>query len=159
MVGTAARDDDKTPKTRIIHEDRITELVLSKLGSGHVEFVERRDDDTLTIYDVYFTKADTLMKIVCNGRTGTFEVRPLDPAQGRMLLQARMLAKTRAENAALEAVAGQVLRWKLKCEEEKWYYWFRIETPRNKWKNVYIDRDSFEVIKIKTFKKFDETGN
>lgn len=152
--------ENQQPRAKIMNEDNVQNLVMARLGSGRIEFVERKDDDTLTTYEIYLAKSDTLMKVIVNGRSGVFESYRLDPQQGHAVLKARMLAKTRAEKVALEAVRGQVLRWKLKREEGHWYYWFRIETvePKNKWKNVYIDKDSFEVKKIKTYKRFEKAA-
>ncbi len=145
-------DDDKIPRAKIINEDRVHDMVMTRIGSGHVAFIERKDDDTLTVYDIYLTKSDTLLKVVFNGRTGGFEMFRLEPEHGHRLLQARMIAKTRAENAALAAVKGQVQRWKLKREGKRWFYRFRIETPKNEWKDVYIDKDSFEVKEVRAAK-------
>lgn len=130
---------------KIINEERVRELVKAQLTLGRLEFVERRDDDSLTVYEYFLMQGDTLHKVLVNGRSGGVDTVIVEAKQGRAILQARQIAQTRAEAAALAAVKGEILRWKLKKSEGVWFYKFRIATPKGKLKDIFVDKESFEV--------------
>lgn len=136
---------------KIMNEDRVRELVKDHLALGQLEFVERKDDDSLTVYEYFLLHEDTLHKVLVNGRAGTVDTIIVELQNGRAQLQARQLAYTRAETAALAAVAGEVMRWKLKKSEGKWFYKFRIETAKGKFKDVFVDKESFEVARVRNY--------
>ncbi len=132
-----------------MNEDRLRELVKDKLSPGRVEFIERKDNDSLTVYEYYLMQGDTLRKFVVNARTGVVDTVFVETQQGRAMLMARQIAQTRAESAALTAVAGEIIRWKLKKSEGVWFYKFRIATLKGKLKDVFVDKESFEVKRVR----------
>jgi uncharacterized membrane protein YkoI len=136
---------------KLIKEDRACQIATEKLGASRVEFIERIGDDHRTVYEVYIMKGDTLLKAVVNGYTSKVDTVNVYTDASREKLQARILAKTRAENVALAAVSGEVARWKLKYDDGLWCYRFRIETPDGKLKEVFVDRYSFKLVRVKEY--------
>ncbi len=134
---------------KIMNEDRVRDLIKDKLALGRLEFLERRDDDSLTVYEYFLMHGDTLHKVVVNARRGEIDTVVVDVQQGRAVLQARQIAQTRAEAAALAAVPGEIIRWKLKKSEGVWFYKFRIATLKGKLKDVFVDKESFEVKRVR----------
>lgn len=130
---------------KINNEERLRELIKDRLVLGKLEFVERRDNDSLTVYEYFFMQGDTLHKVVVNARRVRIDTVIVDAQQGRAVLQARQIAQTRAEAAALAKVPGEIIRWKLKKSEGVWFYKFRIATPKGKLKDVFVEKESFEV--------------
>lgn len=140
---------------KIMSEDRLRELVKDRLTLGQLEFIERRDDDSLTVYEYFLMRGDTLHKVVVNARNGAIDTVIVEAQQGRSQLQARLIAFARAEVAALQAVAGEIMRWKLKRSEGVWFYKFRIETAKGKLKDVFVDKESFEVKRVRKYEQVD----
>lgn len=134
---------------KIMNEERLRELVKDKLSLGRLEFIERRDDDSLAIYEYFLMQGDTLHKVIVDARKGAVDTIIVEPQQGRTLLQARQIAQARAEAAALAAVQGEIIRWKLKKSEGVWFYKFRVATPKGKLKDVFVEKNSFEVKRVR----------
>ncbi len=132
-----------------IGEDQALEAVKANLQRGRVEFVERKSDGDKTVYDFYIMRGDTLVNAVVNGHTRTIDSISVDFKTGRQRLEARKLSKARAEAAALKEVPGEVTRWKLRQFEKYLCYRFHIETPKKKWKEVYVDAGNYKVIRVK----------
>jgi uncharacterized membrane protein YkoI len=130
---------------KIMNEERLRGLIKDKLTLGKLEFVERRDDDSLTVYEYFLMQGDTLHKVVVNARRGEIDTVLVEVQQGRAILQARQIAQTRAEAAALAKIPGEIIRWKLKKSEGVWFYKFRVATPKGKLKDVFVEKESFEV--------------
>lgn len=151
---TGATASAQAESGKIINEERLRDLIKDKLPLGKLEFVERRDDDTLTVYEYFLMQGDTLHKVVVNARHGKIDTVHINVAQGRAALQARQIAYTRAEAAALAKIPGEVIRWKLKKSEGVWFYKIRVATSKGKLKDVFVDRESFEV---KHVRKHEET--
>ncbi len=134
---------------KIMNEDRLRVLIKDRMGLGKLEFVERRDDDSLTVYEYFLMQGDTLHKVVVNARLGAVDTVIVEAQQGRAVLQARQIALTRAETVALAAVPGEIMRWKLKKSEGVWLYKFRIATIKGKFKDVFVDKESFKVKQVR----------
>lgn len=145
LIFASAPVSAQAESEKIMNEERLRDLIKDKLALGKLEFVERRDDDSLTVYEYFLMQGDTLHKVVVNARRGKVDTVQVEVAQGRSILQARQIAQTRAEAAALAKIPGEVVRWKLKKSEGVWFYKFRIATPKGKLKDVFVERDSFEV--------------
>lgn len=135
---------------KLIGEDRAHQVALTKVGAGRVEFIERRGDEPEMVYEVYVMQGDTLFKTVIDAYTSALDTIIIDAKNGRRRLQARILAKKRAELVAKAAVAGEVMRWRLKHEDGGWFYRFQIETPDGKLKEVYVDEYNFKVVRVKS---------
>lgn len=138
---------------KIMSEERLRTLVKDRLTFGQLEFIERRDDDSLTVYEYFLMRGDTLQKIVVNARSGQVDTVIVEAEQGRAQLRARQIAFARAESAAREAVAGEIIRWKLKRSEGLWFYKFRIATPKGKLKDVFVDKESFKVKRVRPYEQ------
>jgi uncharacterized membrane protein YkoI len=135
-----------------ITEDQAHKIVTEKVGVGQVVFVERKGDDSGTAYEIYVARGDSLIKAIVNGHSGLLDTLIINPEDGRTKMQARILAMTRAENAALAAVPGEITRWKLRQHDDTWFYRFIIETQDRKLKEVYVDANNFKVTKVKQHK-------
>ncbi len=145
LVFASAPVSAQAESGKIMNEERLRELIKDRLTLGKLEFIERRDDDSLTVYEYFLMHGDTLHKVVVNARRGKIDTVHVAVEQGRAILQARQIAQTRAETAALAKIPGEVIRWKLKKSEGVWFYKFRIATLKGKFKDVFVERDSFEV--------------
>jgi len=141
---------------KLIGEDRAGQIAMAKAVSGRVEFIERRVDADKTVYEVYVMQGDTLCKTIVDSYTGLVDTMIVDTENGRARLQARLLSKKRAELAAKAAVAGDIMRWRLRHEGGNWFYRFQIETPNGKLKEVYVNEHDFKVTRIKTFRTLDK---
>lgn len=149
-VGFSASGFAQNEGRKLIGEDRAQQVALSKVGAGRVEFIERRGDEPEMVYEVYVMKGDTLFKTLIEAYNGALDTIIVDAQNGRRRLEARMFAKKRAELVAKAAVAGEVMRWRLKHEDGIWFYRFQIETPEGKIKEVYVNEYNFKVTRIKS---------
>lgn len=138
---------------KITNEERLRELIKDRLALAKLEFVERRDNDSLTVYEYFLMQGDTLHKVVVNARRVRIDTVIIDAQQGRAVLQARQIAQTRAEAAALAKIPGEIIRWKLKKSEGVWFYKFRIATPKGKLKDVFVEKESFEVKHVRKYEE------
>jgi len=151
-VGFVALGITQIKGRKVIEEDQAHQIALAKLGAGKVRFSERRRDRARTIYEVYVTRNDTLLRVVVDGATSAVDTVMVDAENSRSRLQARLIAKKRAETAALAAVPGEVARWKIKNNGDNWFYRFFIETSDGKLKEVYVDGDNFKVVRVREIK-------
>jgi len=149
--GMAQNEDRK-----LIGDDRASQIALAKADSGRVEFIERRVDENKAVYEVYVMQGDTLRKTSVDSYTGVVDTVIIDAENGRARLQARILSQKRAELAAKAAVAGDIMRWRLRHEGGNWFYRFQIETPNGKLKEVYVNEHDFKVARVKTFRTLDK---
>lgn len=138
---------------KITNEERLRELIKDRLALAKLEFIERRDNDSLTVYEYFLMHGDTLHKVVVNARWVRIDTVIVEAQQGRAVLQARQIAQTRAEAAALAKVPGEIIRWKLKKSEGVWFYKFRIATPKGKLKDVFVEKESFEVKHVRKYEE------
>jgi len=141
---------------RLLGEERAQQIALAKVGAGRVEFTERKVKPAKTVYEVYVMRSDTLCKTVIDGYTSMIDTVLIDAVTGRERLQARMLSQKRAALAAKAAVRGVILRWRLRYEDEHWFYRFQIETAKGQLKEVYVNEYDFKVTDIKTVRALDK---
>jgi uncharacterized membrane protein YkoI len=141
---------------KLIGEDRAGQIALAQAASGRVEFTERRVDGNKAVYEVYVMQGDTLRKTIIDSYTGVVDTLIVDTVNGRACLQARILSQKRAKLAAKAAVAGEVMRWRLRLEDGIWFYRFQIETANSELKEVYVNEQDFKVACVKTFRVLDK---
>lgn len=140
---------------RLIGDERASQLALAKVGVSRVEFIERKAKAEKTIYEVYLMRGDTLRKVTIDGYTSVIDTVIVDVTNGRERLQARVLSQRRAALAAKAAVKGEILRWRLRYENENWFYRFQIETLQGQLKEIYVTEYDFKVARIKTVRTLD----
>lgn len=141
---------------KLIGEDRAGQIALAQVEAGRVEFIERKVDRAKTVYEVYVMQGDTLCRTVVDGYTSVVDTVIVDVESGRERLKARILSQKRAELAAKAAVAGDIMRWRLRRAGGNWFYRFQIETPNGTLKEVYVKEHDFKVARVKTFRALDK---
>jgi len=156
VVGISELGMAQVETRKLIKDEQACEVAMTKIGARRIAFVERKGKENRAYYEVYVMRGDTLVKAVVDGYTGKLDTVIIEAKNGRQRLEARMLAQRRAEVAAKAAVMGEVTRWKLKTNGERWSYRFQIETPDGKLKEVYVDENNFKVLRVKALKTSDK---
>lgn len=141
---------------RLIGDERAQQIALAKVGAGRTEFTERKVSAAKTVYEVYVMRGDTLCKAIIDGYTSAVDTVIVDAVHGRERLQGRMLSQKRAALAAKTAISGVILRWRLRQEDENWFYRFQIETPKGQIKEIYVNEYDFKVARVKIFRELDK---
>ena len=137
-------------KTKPIGEEQAQEIAMAKVGAGRVEFMERKSDGAKTFYEIYIMRGDTLVKASIDGYRSAIDSINIDAKAGRQRLQARQLAYKRAKSVAEKEATGETLRWKIRKVDNVWCYRFFIETTDKRSKEVYVDGNTFKVVRVRS---------